>query len=133
MSSFILSLATMESVAITPPGSDESAILVAESQKVVKEQTQKLLAAFVAKEAAAFQKGASNDDVALYEASRDMIQEFLSDFGKADNSILPYLDWLNPVLLTWCTRSKSKPIQTAVHDLLEKTSPASHPQKVDVV
>jgi hypothetical protein len=133
MSSFILSLATMESVAITPPDSDASASLVAESQKVVKEQTQKLLAAFVAKEAAALQKGANSEDVALYEASRDMVLELLSDFSKADNTILPYLDWLNPSLLTWCTRSKSRPIQTAVHDLLEKTSPASHPQKVDVV
>ena len=122
----------MECVAISPSDSDESANLVAESQKVVKEQTQKVLAAFITKESVALKKGASKEDVVLYEALRDMVLACLSDFGKTDTRILPHLDWLNPIFLSWCTRSKSKSIQTAVHDLLEKTSPASHPQKVDV-
>ncbi|CAB9499510.1 inhibited guanine nucleotide-exchange protein 1 [Seminavis robusta] len=129
MSSIILSLAPTQSVAYTPAPSDPTASIVAEAQKVVKEQTQKLLSAFIAKENTASQKGASPDDTVLYEVSRDLVLEFLSGFGKMDSAILHHLDWLNPVLLSWCTRSKHKPIQQAVHDLLENTSPASPPKK----
>ena len=125
MAKLITSLASMECVAITPPDSDEGADRVAEAQKVVKEQTQKLLSACIAKEAAGMQKGCSSEDAVLGNASSKLILWFLEGFDNMEPSHLRHLDWLNPVLLTWCTRSKDESIQKSVHDLLEKTSPAS--------
>jgi len=126
MMRMIVALASMDSIALTPSSSDtEATTRVAEAQKVVREQTQKFLAACIAKETAASQKGYSQDDVVLYEASRKLVLDFLSSFDQMDTNHLHNLEWLNPVLLSWCTRSKYEPIQKAVHDLLEKTSPAS--------
>ena len=122
----IASLAAMESIATGQPGLDQTESNdVAEGQKVIREQAQKLLSAFIAKEAAALDKGHSSDDVVVYEAYRRLVLDFLSSFESMGSTHLRHLDWLNPVLLSWCTRSKFEPIQKAVHDLLEKTSPAS--------
>lgn len=121
----IIALVSMDSIAQTSSSTDtETATLVAEAQKVVREQTQKFLAACIAKETAVSLKGHSQDDVVLYEASRKLVLNFLSSFDEMDTNRLRNLEWLNPVLLSWCTRSKYEPIQKAVHDLLEKTSPA---------
>lgn len=130
MARLITLLAKMDSVAKAPSDSDE-ACPVAEAQKVVKEQTQKLLSACVSKESAGLQKGCSNEDRELGKASTTLVLAFLSGFDSLNVEHLHHLDWLNPVLLSWCTRSKTESIQKAVHDLLEKTSPASpvKPQK----
>lgn len=125
VSQMIVSLASLDSIAVTPPDSDAG---VAEAQKAIREQTQKFLSGCIAKETTASEKGHSPDDVALSEAYRKLVLEFLSGFGKMDTDHLHHLDWLNPVLLSWCTRSKFEPIQKGVHDLLQKTSPAS-PEK----
>jgi len=125
MSRLIISLAAMDSVAITLPDSDSGAASVAEAQKVVKEQTQKLLSACIAKEAAGLQKGCSPEESVLGKSSVALIMAFLSGFASMERSHLRHLEWLNSTLLTWCTRSKTESIQKSVHDLLEITSPAS--------
>lgn len=126
MTRMILALASMESIAIAPSSSDGAASSsVVEAQKVIREQTQKFLAACIAKETAASQKGHTAEDAVLNEASRKLVLAFLSGFDRMETDHLHHLDWLNPVLLSWCTRSKHEPIQKSVHDLLEKTSPAS--------
>lgn len=98
---------------------------VAEAQKVVKEQTQKLLSVCIAKEAAGLQKGCSHEDREVGNASTALVLSFLAGFDKMDADHLTYLDWLNPVLLSWCTRSQNESIQKGVKALLEKTSPAA--------
>ena len=122
----IVSLSSLESIAAAKPesGAAESGN-AAEAQKVIREQSQKFLSGCIAKENAATEKGHSDDDVVLNEAYRKLVLDFLSSFDKMETTHLRHLDWLNPVLLTWCTRSKFEPIQKGVHDLLEKTSPAS--------
>ena len=117
----IVSLASLESIAAATSGSEE----VAEAQKVIREQTQKFLSGLIAKENVASEKGHTNDEVVLNDGYRKLVLEFLSSFDKIETTDLRHLEWLNPVLLTWCTRSKSEAIQKGVHDLLEKTSPAS--------
>ena len=98
---------------------------VAEAQKVVKEQTQKLLSVCIAKEAAGLQKGCTREDLEIGKASTALVLSFLAGFDSMDADHLSYLDWLNPVLLSWCTRSQNQSIQKGVQQLLEKTSPAS--------
>ena len=98
---------------------------VAEAQKVVKEQTHKLLSVCIAKEAAGLQKGCTREDREVGKASTALVLSFLASFDSMDSDHLSYLDWLNPVLLSWCTRSQNESIQKGVKALLEKTSPAS--------
>ena len=115
----------MEEVAITPDENDAAASRVAASQNIVKDQTQKLLSSFLAKEELGLKKGSSETDRDLYNMSKDLVLTFLSDLDSMERDHLHHLAWLNPTLLTWCTRSKDQAIQKAMHDLLEKTSPAS--------
>lgn len=117
----IVSLASLETIAAASAGSED----VTEAQKIIREQTQKFLSGCIAKENSASEKGHTNDDVVLNDAYRKLVLDFLSGFDKLETEHLRHLDWLNPVLLTWCTRSKSEALQKGVHDLLEKTSPAS--------
>ena len=98
---------------------------VAEAQKVVKEQTHKLLSVCIAKEVAGLQKGCTREDREVGKASTALVLSFLAGFDSIDSDHLSYLDWLNPVLLSWCTRSQNESIQKGVKALLEKTSPAS--------
>jgi len=118
MARLIVLLVGMKSVATERDASSES-------QKVVKEQTQKLLSWCVAKETEGLQKDCSKSDKVLGEASSALVLSFLANFDCMSVDRLHELEWLNPVLLSWCTRSKSESIQKAIHDLLEKTSPAS--------
>lgn len=125
MVSLILQLVSMKDVAVTPAENDAAASRVDVSQSLVKEQTEKLLSSFLLREQAAMKKGCSETDKALHEFSKTLVLDLLSGLDSMDKEHLRHLAWLNPSLLTWCTRSKEKSIQKAVHDLLEKTSPAA--------
>lgn len=125
MVTLILQLVSMKEVAYTPKENDAAASRVAASQAVVKEQTQNFLASFLGREEVALKKGSSGVDKDLYDFSKSLVLLFLSGLESMESKILHHLAWLNPTLLTWCTRSKDQAVQKAVHDLLEKTSPAS--------
>jgi hypothetical protein len=127
VSRLVVSLASIRSIAVSPPESD----IAAEAQKVIREQTQKFLSGCIAKESAASEKGHTPDDAKLNEAYRNLVVDFLSGFDKMDTEYLHHFEWLNPTFLSWCTRSNYAPIQKGCHDLLEKTSPASTVPKTD--
>lgn len=121
MNRFILQLASMKEIALAPPDGDPRTNRYTAGQRLVVDETQRLLTAFLKQE-----KKASEDQSAFNEAlharMKRLLEELLSGYIKMDSDHLRDISWINPILLESCIQSKNEEIRFSVQKLVKRTS-----------
>lgn len=127
MNRFLLHLSSMTEVAQVPVDADLKSNKFAAAQKLVTDETQRLLTAFLARERAATQYRHTENDETLHAQLTSLVLELLSELSKMDNEHLKDMSWINSVLLGTCIQSKNEEIRLTVQKLVQRTSPPQNP------
>jgi len=116
MNRFLLQMATTREIggAVTE-GSKQ-----ATAQKVVKEQTQALVSAFLEKEAMiAIDGKILSLDVKSFDRLMHLVQEMLAGYAKIPDERLSLMSWLNPVLSS-CIHTSNEDIRLNIQKLVKR-------------
>jgi rhodanese-related sulfurtransferase len=127
MNRFILQLASIKEIAQAPSEADPKMNRYTAGQRLVADETQRLLSFFLKSENAAAQYQHGEIDEALHARFTALVNELLSGFSKMDNDHLKDMAWIDPVLLGTCIQSKNENIRLAVQKLVQRTAPPPKP------
>ena len=127
MNRFVLQLASMKQIAEAPPDADPKTNRYLAGQKLVADETQRLLAFFLKSENTVAQYQHDGRDDALHSRFTAIVNELLSGFNKMDSDHLKDIAWINPVLLGTCIQSKNEEIRLVVQKLVQRTAPTPSP------
>jgi hypothetical protein len=97
----------------------------AAGQRLVVDETQRLLSKFLEAEKAASEYRHTSVDDALHLRFASLVKELLTGFQNMGTEHLKDMSWLNPVLLGSCIQSKNEEIRFAVQKLVQSTTPGS--------
>jgi Sec7-like guanine-nucleotide exchange factor len=119
MNRFLLQIATLNEIEGTAAeGSRQAA-----AQALVKEQTQALVSAFLAKEAVVAAEGKKTAlDLKLFERLMSLVQDMLAGYTKLPDEHLSGMSWLNPVLSS-CIHTGNEDIRLSIQKLVLKVTP----------
>lgn len=132
MNRFLLQLASMKDVVQAPPDADLKTNRFAAGQKLISDETQRLLTGFLLREKAAAQYRHTERDEVLHGKFTALVMELLSGLIKMDSDHLKDMAWIDSVLLGTCIQSKNEDIRMAVQKLVQRTSPTPNPYPVPV-
>ena len=125
MNHFLLKLASVKAVVQAPSDGDAKSNRYTAAQKLVVDETQRLLSCFLGAERAASQYRHADSDEALHERLVALVLELLKGYVKMGAEHLADMSWISPVLLSSCIQSKNEEVRNAVQKLVQLTSPAS--------
>eukprot|EP00536_Pseudo-nitzschia_multiseries_P010206 jgi/Psemu1/242765/estExt_Genewise1.C_3050016 len=116
MNRFLLQVAAMKEMEGTAvEGTRQEA-----AQDVIKEQTQALVSAFLAKEAVVNGEGKKLSwDMKSFDKLMNLVQDMLAGYTKLTDEHLKQMSWLNPVLSS-CIHTSNEDIRLAIQKLVER-------------
>jgi len=117
----------MKEVAQAPTDADGKTNRFAAAQKLVLDETQRLLAAFLKSESAASAYSPSDTDIAVHKRLTDLVSELLSGYNQMDPEHIKDMEWINPVLLGAGIQSKNAEVRLSVQKFVQHTSPTPNP------
>lgn len=123
MNRFLLQLASNKEIAHAPPDFDPKTNRYAAGQKLVMDETQRLLTKFLAVERAAAEYRHTPADEAMNVRFVKLVKELLSGFQNMGSDHLIEMSWINPILLGSCIQCKNEDIRFAVQKLVQSTTP----------
>jgi len=116
MNRFLLQMATTREIGGTVTEGSKQAT----AQKVVKEQTQALVSAFLEKEAiVAIDGKILSLDVKSFDRLMHLVQEMLAGYAKISDERLSLMPWLNPVLSS-CIHTSNEDIRLNIQKLVKR-------------
>ncbi|GKY90351.1 hypothetical protein MPSEU_000009100 [Mayamaea pseudoterrestris] len=127
MNRFILQLVSTKEIAQAPTDADPKSNRFAAGQKLVADETQRLLAYFLKSETTVAQYQHDARDDARHVRFTTLVNELLSGYNKMDGEHLKDIAWINPILLGTCIQSKNEDIRLAVQKLVQRTAPKPTP------
>ena len=116
MNRFLLQLAALEEV--SQPAAEGSR--QASAQALIKDQTQKLVSAYLEKEESlskSSQRGPA--DGHLFNRLSTLVKEMLAGYGALPEEHLRQMAWLNPVLSS-CIHTQNESIRIAIQKLVKR-------------
>jgi hypothetical protein len=130
MNRFLLQLAAMKDLAQAPPDADPKTNRFAAGQKLIVDETQRLLTAFLVRERAASQYRPPELDEILHRKLTGLVTELLSGLNQMGSDHLKDMAWIDSVLLGTCIQSKNESIRLAVQKLVQRTAPTPNPYPI---
>jgi hypothetical protein len=127
MNRFLLQLAAVKEIAQAPADADTKSDRFAMGQKLVMDETQRLLAAFLKRENIASHSHHTETEEALHIRYTNLVKELMAGYNKMDTRHLQDLAWINPILLGTCIQSKNEDVRLAVQKLVQRTQEAPTP------
>lgn len=121
----MLQLAAAKEIAQAPTDADPKSNRNAAGQKLVMDETQRLLSKFLEAERSASEYRHTPVDEAIYARLTDLVKELLSGFQNMGAEHLKEMSWINPILLGSCIQSNNGEIRFAVQKLVRSTTPGS--------
>ena len=115
----------MREIAHAPADLDPKTNRHAAGQKLVMDETQRLLSVYLVAEKAASEYSHTPTDEALSGRFTDLVKELLSGLQNMGPDHLREMSWINPILLGSCIQSKNEKIRLAVQKLVQSTTPGS--------
>ena len=116
MNRFLLQLAALEEVA--QPAAEGTR--QASAQALIKDQTQKLVSAYLEKEESLSKSGKRGSaDNHLYNRLSTLVKEMLAGYGALPEEHLRQMAWLNPVLSS-CIHTQNESIRIAIQKLVKR-------------
>jgi hypothetical protein len=125
MNHFLLKLASTKEVVQAPSNDNAKTNRYVAAQKLVIDETQRLLTCFLDAERAASQYRPKEPDEAMHGRLVALVIELLKGYSNMDSTHLKDMAWISPVLLSSCIQSRNEDIRQAVQKLVQLTSPAS--------
>lgn len=132
MNRLLLQLISIEGVAQAAPDADPKTDRFSAGQKLVMDEVQRLLVAYLKSEAAAAEYYHTETDEALYNRFTAIVSELLAGLGTIDDEHMTDMAWISPVLLGSCIQSKNADIRLTVQKLVQRTAPAQQPYPTPV-
>ena len=125
MNRFLLNLASMKDVVQASSDADSKTNRNTAAQKLIVDETQRLLTRFLEAERVAAQNRAKESEKEYHARLIALVLELLKGYINMDSEHLREMAWISPVLLSSCIQSKNEEIRNAVQKLVQLTSPAS--------
>jgi hypothetical protein len=130
MNRFLLQLTSIQELVQAPPEGDVKANKFAAGQKLVVDETHRLLTAFLDRERAASQYRPAELDEILHKKLTGLVTELLSGLNQMSADHLKDMAWIDSVLLGTCIQSKNESIRLAVQRLVQRTAPTPNPYPI---
>lgn len=124
MNSFLLKFSSLPSVVQASSEDETKTNTFSAAQKLVVDETGKLLAALIDAEQKASNTRQPIDNMILERKSK-LVSELLAGYNSMDSDHLKDMSWINPVLLSICVQSQSDAIRASIQKLMRRTSTAS--------
>ena len=124
MNRFLLQFASMKSIIQPPRDTDTNSNRFAAGQKLVMDETQRLVTTFLEIEKAASEYRHTAEDEVLYKQFVDLVFKLISGYNNMGTEHLVQMSWINPILLSSCIQSKNEDIRLLVQKLVQRTTPS---------
>lgn len=122
MNRLLLQLATNKEIIQAPTTLDPKLNRNAAGQKLLLDETRRLLEKYLIVERAAGEYRAKRECVLLLPRMTSLVQELLSGYLVMGGEYLKDMAWLNPVLLDSCIQCKNDDIRSIVQKLVQETT-----------
>jgi hypothetical protein len=125
MNRLLLQLAATREIAQAPANFDPKTNRNVAGQKLVMDETQRLLSRYLDVERAASEYKHNTEDDVLLSKFTDLVKELLSGYQNMGVDSLKDMPWLSPILLGSCIQCKNEEIRLMVQKLVQGTAPGS--------
>ena len=129
MNRFLIQLASLEKV-VDPSSADEDDVKINNSaQKLVMDETEHLLVAFVAAEQAVAGLGSKNkQNAALHKDFAKLAKDLINGYTNMRHEHIVKMTWLNSILLSSCIQSKNEDVLNGIQKFVNLAEAEVVPQ-----